>query len=95
MANGSILAKYYSLGYKDSRELYNNGNGFHLEVILLQSFEGFDVICIVLENNGKLAGVNSLFLITKNIIEMSHSSQMKTKLAINTHPFLVSFLLYM
>lgn len=93
MANGRVLAEYYSLEYKDSRELYNHGNIFHLEVILLQSIEGFDVICIVLENNGKLAGVNLLFLITKNKIEMSHSSQMKTKLAIKTDPFLVSFLL--
>ena len=61
MANGSILAEYYSLEYNDSRELYNHGNIFHLEVILMQSFEGFDVICMVLENSGKLAWVNLLF----------------------------------
>ena len=39
---------------------------FHLESILLQSYKGFDVICTVLENSGKLAGVNLLFLVTKN-----------------------------
>ena len=56
-----MLAEYYSLEYNASRELYNHGNIFHLEVILMQSFEGFDVICIVLENSGKLAWVNLLF----------------------------------
>ena len=61
MANGSILAEYYSLEHNDSRELYNHGNIFHLEVILMQRFEGFDVICIVLANSGKLAWVNLLF----------------------------------
>ena len=69
MANGSILAEYCSLEYKDSRELYNLGNSFHLELILQQSFEGFDVICTVLENSGKQSGVNLFFSITKNKIE--------------------------
>ena len=38
----------------------------HLSIMIqgnytMQSFEGFDVICIVLENSGKLAWVNLLF----------------------------------
>lgn len=37
------------------------GNYTIMEIFLMQRFEGFDVICIVLENSGKLAWVNLLF----------------------------------